>query len=208
MDAETGVGFELLAPPELGVDLPGRDLANEIGLRARRRGLAAVSAIARAHAQGRVEVAAFAAAMAGRGHGQRAGLRPAEHRQKMPNASAGLFRSGGPGEPGLPLASRHRRLRHPNKPRPCSRTGGPLAMRLRIAPAAGVSGKRLQIPDHQVRIIADDLAGIEQVRRIECVLDLAENLNELPILPGQELGAGQATALRGRDCAAGFRAIS
>ncbi len=62
----------------------------------------------------------------------------------------------------------------------------------------------LQIAYHQVRIIADDLAGVEQVRWVEGVLDLAENLNELAVLPGKELGPRQSAALRRRDCAAGF----
>ncbi len=81
MDAEAGVGLEFLASPELGIDLPGGDLPDQIGLGTGRRRLTAVSTIARAHAQSRIQVTAFAAAVAGRGHRQCAGLRPAQNRQ-------------------------------------------------------------------------------------------------------------------------------
>ena len=62
----------------------------------------------------------------------------------------------------------------------------------------------LQVSYHQVRIIADDLAGVEQVRWVEGILDFAEDLDELAILPGKELGPRQAAALRCRDRPTGF----
>ena len=41
MDAQIGVGLEFVAAPELGVDLAGGDLADQVGLRPGRGGLTA-----------------------------------------------------------------------------------------------------------------------------------------------------------------------
>ena len=56
-----------------------------------------------------------------------------------------------------------------------------------------------EVPDHQVRIIADDLARIELAHRVEGVLDLAEDLDQLAVLPAKELGAHQAAGLGAGD---------
>ena len=55
-----------------------------------------------------------------------------------------------------------------------------------------------------MRIVADDLSRVELVLRIEGILDLAEHLDQLAVLFAEELGAGQAAALRARDRAAGL----
>ena len=49
MNAKIGVRLEFLASPELGIDLPGGDLADQVGLRTGRCRLTAVGAKARAH---------------------------------------------------------------------------------------------------------------------------------------------------------------
>ena len=43
-----------------------------------------------------------------------------------------------------------------------------------------------------MRIVADHLARIELVERVERILDLAEDLRELTVLPAQELRAPPA----------------
>ena len=51
-------------------------------------------------------------------------------------------------------------------------------------------------------VVADDLAGVEQVERVEGVLDLAEDLEEVAELAAEELGPGQPAAVLARDRAA------
>ena len=65
-------------------------------------------------------------------------------------------------------------------------------------------GPWLQVSQHQVRIVADDLARIELVLRVEGILDLAEDLDQLAVLLAQELGARQAAARGARDRPAGL----
>ena len=55
-----------------------------------------------------------------------------------------------------------------------------------------------------MRVVADDLARIELVQRVESILDLAEDLNQLAVLLAEELGAGQAAALGAGDGPAGL----
>ena len=95
----------------------------------------------------------------------------------------------------------------PDAARPRSRRLAPRGVRRRgfgSEPLARRVGPRLQVPDHQVRIVADDLARVELAQRVERILDLAEDLDELAVLPAEELGPGQAAGLRARDRAAGL----
>ena len=187
-------------PQSLGSTCPVGDLADQVGLRPRRGRLAAVGAEARAHPHGRLEAAALAAAVAGRGHRQRARAGPAEDRQDgrggSDRARPARPAAGSRRPPGL--SSGVGGLRDPDEPG----AGPRVQPRERGEVRGGGRGKgreRLQVVCRQVGIVADDLAGIEQVRRVEGVLDLAEDLDELAVLPGQELGAGQAAALRRGD---------
>ena len=43
-------------------------------------------------------------------------------------------------------------------------------------------------------IVADDLAGIELILRVEGIFDLAEDLDQFAELPAQKLRTGQAAA--------------
>ena len=56
-----------------------------------------------------------------------------------------------------------------------------------------------EVVEHQVRVVADNLAGIELVQGIEGVLDLSKHLHKLAILPSKKLGAKQAAALGAGD---------
>ncbi len=60
-------------------------------------------------------------------------------------------------------------------------------------------GDRAEVAGHQVRIVADDLAGIELPHRVERVLDLAEDLDQLAELAADELGPHQSACLGARD---------
>ena len=73
----------------------------------------------------------------------------------------------------------------------------------RPASAAGLGpGDRLEVPGHQVGVVADDLARVEDVVRVEGVLDLAEGVEEVAGLAAEELGPGQAAAVLAGDRAA------
>ena len=63
-------------------------------------------------------------------------------------------------------------------------------------------GDRLEVPGHQVGVVADDLAGIQDVVRVEGVLDLAECVEEVAGLAAEELGPGQPAAMLAGDRAA------
>ena len=63
---------------------------------------------------------------------------------------------------------------------------------------------RLEIPQHQPRIVADDFSGIQEVLRVEGVFDLTKDLNQLAILPAEELGSDQAATLSARDRSTGI----
>ena len=199
MNAHIGIRLELLGSPEPGVDLPGRHLPDQVGLRPGGGRLAAVGAIARAHPHGRLEAAALAASVAGRRHRHRARARPAEDREdgrggrigpvglarlRGLEAAGGLEPWGGLRDPDQPGAGPR------VQPRERGDVGGG---------GRGQGRERLDVVCRQVGILADHLAGIEQIRWVEGVLDLAEDLDELPVLPGQELGPRQAAALRRGD---------
>ncbi len=53
-------------------------------------------------------------------------------------------------------------------------------------------------------VVADDLARIELILRVEGIFDLAEDLDQLAVLLAQKLRAGQAAALGARDRPAGL----
>ncbi len=53
-----------------------------------------------------------------------------------------------------------------------------------------------------MRVVADDLARVEDVVGVEGVLDLAEGVEEVAGLAAEELGAGQAAAVLAGDRAA------
>ena len=162
VDAEVGVLLELLGPPELRVDRPGGELAEQVRLGAGGGGLGAGGPEGRAHPQGRLARPAGAAAVAGRGVLAR-----------LRDRASGSEDRSGTGE--APSA------------------------------AAGVgrrAGEAAEVAGHQVRVVADDLAGVEQVQRVEGVLDLAEDGDQVAVLPAEELGAHQAAAVLARDRAA------
>ena len=81
---------------------------------------------------------------------------------------------------------------------PARASAGPGAARAR--PWPGSAGRRhvrreaAEVAGHQVRVVADDLAGIEPIQRVEGVLDLAEDLDPFPERPAQELGPGEPQA--------------
>ena len=188
-------------PPELRVDLPGGDLAEQVRLGAGRRGLAT----------------------GGRGSsGTSAGSAPASGRSPQPlqaeaiasapglgQRSTGRITSGPAGASApvprgpIPTGLGRDRLPRHEPPEPIAVQGSD---RARSYPGQRQSGQVLQVSDHQVGVVADDLAGVEQVRRVEGVLDLAEDLDELAVLPAQELGPRQAAALHRRDRPAGLDA--
>ena len=85
-------------------------------------------------------------------------------------------------------------------------TAAPGAAERRLGLGLGSDGERrasdFKSAEHQVGVVADDLARVELAQWVERVFDLAEYLGELAELFAEELGAGQAAGLRARDRAA------
>ena len=79
---------------------------------------------------------------------------------------------------------------------PARASAGPGAAgdRSGIARSSHVRREAAEVAGHQVRVVADHLAGIEQIQRVEGVLDLAEDPDSFPELPAQELGPGESQA--------------
>ncbi len=154
VNAEIGMRLEFIAAPEPRIDLAGGDLADQVGLRPGRGRLAPQGAEARAHPRRRVERPASAAALAGGCRLDHRQARPAQGgldaaRPRATRSTGALARarmtSGWvpPAFDGF-LGSGPRRCHDESERRGSGRAGG--------------CGPWLQVPEHQVRIVADDLA--------------------------------------------------
>src|SRR5262249_48127048 len=148
--------------PELRVEPPGGELADEVGQGARGGALVAEGAERGAHPPARLARPAEAAAVAAGGRLHRPPLAPAAHR---PERAVGPVRGGG-------------WVRFVNVRR--GRGGGQL-----LGPGGrpgrdgSRGGPRAEVAGGRVRRVADDFAGVEQVQRVEGVLDLAEDRQQV-----------------------------
>ena len=73
---------------------------------------------------------------------------------------------------------------------------------LQFSDPLGCRHDRSKVLHHQVRIVAQDLPGVQQVVRVEDLLDLLEDPVERAVLPPDESRTGESVAVLTADCPA------